>query len=155
VIVHLFGQIADIPRLLSAAGNVPVIEDTAHAPLSFLHGRMAGEFGLASFYSFASTKYWPAGGGGLAVVHDPELAGRMDRAAQPLPSPSCLREFRNLLLQGAKSVVFTRRLYGLFGKPARRWAEEWALLEPQLDMITIQRSHAAGALRQASRFRAR
>ena len=81
VIVHLFGQVADIPGLLAAAGDVPVIEDAAHAPLSFLNGKMAGAFGLASFYSFASTKYWPAGGGGLAVVHDRNLAGKMARAA--------------------------------------------------------------------------
>src|SRR6516164_7122619 len=52
IIVHLFGHLADIPGLLASAGNVPVIEDAAHAPLSFLHGRMAGEFGSASFYSF-------------------------------------------------------------------------------------------------------
>ena len=58
-----------MPALLAVAGGAPVIEDAAHAPLSYLNGRMAGSFGVAGFYSFASTKYWPAGGGGLAVVH--------------------------------------------------------------------------------------
>jgi perosamine synthetase len=152
VVVHLFGHLADIPGLLAAAGNVPVIEDAAHAPLSFLNGRMAGEFGQASFYSFASTKYWTAGGGGLAVVHDPLLAVRMARATGSLAPPSRARDFRNLMLQAAKSAVFSRPLYGVFGKPMRRWAEQWALLEPSLDMIAIQRSHAAAACRQASRF---
>ena len=152
VIVHLFGQLADMPGLLSAAGNVPVIEDSAHAPLSFLNGRMAGQFGVASFYSFASTKYWPAGGGGLAVVHDPDLAWSMARAAQELPAPSRALEIRTLMLQAAKSMVFSRRLYGVLGKPMRRWADAWALLEPCLDMVAIQRSHAAVARRQSTRF---
>jgi dTDP-4-amino-4,6-dideoxygalactose transaminase len=152
LIVHLFGHVADIPALLSVAGNVPVIEDTAHAPLSFLHGRMAGEFGVASFYSFASTKYWPAGGGGLAVVHYPRLARRMTELAAELPSPPRLYEIRMLMMQAAKAIVFTPRLYGVLGKPLRQWVEQWALLEPQLDEMSIPRSQASAARRQARRF---
>jgi dTDP-4-amino-4,6-dideoxygalactose transaminase len=34
----------------------------------------------------------------------------------------------------------------------RRWADGWALLEPCLDMSRIQRTQAAAARRQASRF---
>ena len=70
VAVHLFGQLAEMPAVLAAARGVPVIEDSAHAPLSYWNASMAGSFGVATFYSFASTKYWPAGGGGLAVVND-------------------------------------------------------------------------------------
>src|SRR5262245_38519014 len=109
VIVHLFGHVADVPRLLSAAGNVPVIEDAAHAPLSFLNGRMAGEFAAASFYSFASTKYWPAGGGGLAIANDVVLAHNLSERARQLAPPSRLQEIRNLILQAAKAAVFHRR----------------------------------------------
>ena len=112
VIVHLFGHMADVPALLAAAGNVPVIEDTAHAPLSYLHGHMAGGFGLASFYSFASTKYWPAGGGGLAAprlrdrsIGSPhELAllvrvGEHERGQPPVEAcPKSLLVGRELLL---------------------------------------------------------
>jgi dTDP-4-amino-4,6-dideoxygalactose transaminase len=152
VVVHLFGQLADVPALLAAGGNVPVIEDTAHAPLSYLNGRMAGEFGLASFYSFASTKYWPAGGGGLAVVHRPELAWSMARQVRDLPTPSRPLELRTLVLQAAKSATFSRHVYGFLGRPMRRWADQWALLEPRLEMKAILRSHAAVANRQALRF---
>jgi dTDP-4-amino-4,6-dideoxygalactose transaminase len=152
VIVHLFGQVADVPSLLAVAGNIPVIEDAAHAPLSFLLGRMVGEFGMGSFYSFASTKYWPAGGGGLAVVHDPEVHMRMIRAVQSLHPPPRSREIRNLFMQAAKSAVFSRPAYGFLGRPMRRWADGWALLEPCLDMLRIQSTQAAAARRQASRF---
>jgi dTDP-4-amino-4,6-dideoxygalactose transaminase len=152
VVVHLFGQMADMPAILTVAREVPVIEDAAHAPLSYLNERMAGSFGVASFYSFASTKYWPAGGGGLAVVNDLTLAREVARAAQSLLPPSRLQELRNLILQGAKATVFSRKLYGIFGKPMRRWMEKWAILEPSLDQNAIQRSYAAVASRQASRF---
>ncbi len=152
VVVHLFGQMADMPALLAAARNVPVIEDAAHAPLSSLNGNMAGSFGLASFYSFASTKYWPAGGGGLAVVNDPALARKVARAAESLRPPSRLQEARNLILQASKAMVFSRRLYGILGKPLRRWMERWAILEPGLDLNAIQRSYAAVASRQTLLF---
>lgn len=152
VVVHLFGQMADMPALLAAAGNVPMIEDTAHAPLSYLNGRMAGSFGLAGLYSFASTKYWPAGGGGLAVVSDQTLARKLARLTDHLAPPSRLVQLRNLIFQAAKTAVFSRRLYGVFGRPMRRWADKWALLEPRLDLNAIQRPYAAVASRQATRF---
>jgi dTDP-4-amino-4,6-dideoxygalactose transaminase len=152
VAVHLFGQLADMPALLGAAGAAPVIEDCAHAPLSYLNGRMAGRFGVASFYSFASTKYWPAGGGGLAVVHHTTLARKLDDTIRTLFPPARVQELRGLVLQAAKAAVFHRRLYGFFGRPMRRWADKWALLEPCLDLQAIQRSWAAVARRQALRF---
>jgi hypothetical protein len=141
-----------MPAVMAIAGKRPVIEDAAHAPLSCLNGRRAGEFGLASFFSFASTKYWPAGGGGLAMVHDPVLADAFARTAASLVLPHRLTELRNVLMQGAKSAVFRRRCYGFIGKPMRRWAEKWALLEPHLDLVAIPRPYAAVACRQASAF---
>lgn len=152
VAVHLFGQMADMPALLESAKGIPVIEDAAHAPLSYLNGLMAGSLGLASFYSFASTKYWPAGGGGLAVVNDATLARTLSRATEALCPPSRWEELRNLILQTSKAAVFSRSLYGIVGKPMRRWVEKWALLEPSLDLNAIQRSYAAVASRQALRF---
>jgi perosamine synthetase len=152
VAVHLFGQLADMDAIGAIAGKAPVIEDVAHAPLSYWKGRMAGSFGIAGFYSFASTKYWPAGGGGLVMVNDPVLSGRLAGIVQCLAPPPRLEELRNLAMQAAKAVVFTRPLYGVFARPMRRWAEGWALLEPCLDLSAIQRSYAAAACRQAMRF---
>jgi perosamine synthetase len=152
VAVHLFGQLANMPALLAAAGGAPVIEDAAHAPLSYLNGRMAGRFGAAAFYSFASTKYWPAGGGGLAIVHQAIPACQLAGAVRSLSPPPRAQELRCLVLQAAKAVVFDRRLYGFFGRPMRRWTDKLALLEPCLDLQAIQRSWAAVACRQALRF---
>lgn len=155
VAVHLFGQLADMPSVLAAARGFPVIEDSAHAPFSFWNTRMAGTLGVASFYSFASTKYWPAGGGGLAVVNDPTLARKLADLVRPLSPASRLEEIRNVLLLATKAAVFHRRLYGTCGRPMRRWADNWALLEPCLDLKAIQRSWAAVACRQAMRLQVR
>jgi dTDP-4-amino-4,6-dideoxygalactose transaminase len=152
VAVHLFGQLADMPAVMAASGDVPVIEDTAHAPLSYLEGRMAGAFGVARFYSFASTKYWPAGGGGLIVLNEETLASPLETAVRSLLPASGPEEFRSLLLQGTKAAVFQRPLYGFCGKPLRRWAEKWALLEPALDRHSIRRPWAAVARRQVPRM---
>ena len=155
VAVHLFGQVADIPAILAVANGRPVIEDAAHAPLSYLGKREVGTFGAAAFYSFASTKYWPAGGGGLAVVNDARVAERLAREIPNLASPPWARELRNIFLQAAKAAVFSRPLYGVCGRPLRRWAEHWALLEPSLDLNAVQRPWAAVACRQALRMQGR
>jgi len=55
VAVHLFGQLADMPALLDASGGVPVIEDAAHAPLSFLQGQMAGGMGTGVTVDYVDT----------------------------------------------------------------------------------------------------
>jgi dTDP-4-amino-4,6-dideoxygalactose transaminase len=152
VAVHLFGQLADMPAILSAVGGLPVIEDAAHAPFSYLNGSMAGRLGIASFYSFASTKYWPAGGGGLAVLNDVNLTQKMADETSALLPLSRFEELRNVFLQAAKAAVFCSPLYGICGRPMRRWAEKWALLEPCLDLKSIYRSGAAVACRQALRM---
>jgi len=82
-------------------------------------------------------------------VHDSKLAGRFAALAQSMARPSLFQEVRNLGLQTAKSAVFKRSLYGIFGKPMRRWVEKWALLEPRLDLMAIQSPQAAVACRQA------
>ena len=152
VAVHLFGQLANMPEIIIAAGDVPVIEDAAHAPLSFLNGRIAGGFGVGSFYSFASTKYWPAGGGGLVVLNDATLRSALSYEVEALHPAAAAQEWRNLFLQAAKAAVFHRRVYGIVGKPLRSYAEPLALLEPSLDLRAVNRSWAAVARRQAARL---
>jgi dTDP-4-amino-4,6-dideoxygalactose transaminase len=155
VVGHLFGNVADLKRIRDAAGPVPLIEDTVHAPLSRFDGRDVGHFGVACFHSFASTKYWPAGGGGLLVVRDRSLADRVGEEVRQLRRPSPGDEWRNLFLQVAKAIVFSRALYGVAGLPFRTWAEAKAILEPALSHKQIHRHQASVAIRQALRFRER
>jgi perosamine synthetase len=77
--VHLAGLPADLPGVLAAAGELPVIEDVAHAfpsPVAACGGRLAGTIGHAGAFSFYATKTITTGEGGMLVTDDAALADR-------------------------------------------------------------------------------
>jgi dTDP-4-amino-4,6-dideoxygalactose transaminase len=75
VLVHLYGQCADIESILSLCEfyAIPLIEDAAEALGSHYRGRCAGSFGKASVFSFNGNKIITTSGGGMLVSHDAEL----------------------------------------------------------------------------------
>ncbi len=80
VVVHLYGQPADMDRIvkLCRAHKVALIEDCAQAHGARLHGRRVGTFGDAATFSFYPTKNLGAlGDGGAVAVADPALAERI------------------------------------------------------------------------------
>jgi dTDP-3-amino-2,3,6-trideoxy-4-keto-D-glucose/dTDP-3-amino-3,4,6-trideoxy-alpha-D-glucose/dTDP-2,6-dideoxy-D-kanosamine transaminase len=77
IVTHLYGQMADMPNLLLAAGRlgIPVIEDCAQAHGAELDGRRAGNWGTIGCYSFYPTKNLGAlGDAGAIVTNDAALA---------------------------------------------------------------------------------
>jgi dTDP-4-amino-4,6-dideoxygalactose transaminase len=80
--VHLYGQPADMPRLMEVASthNLAVVEDCCQAHLATCEGRPIGSFGHAAAYSFYPTKNLAAlGDGGAVTTADDRLATRMRR----------------------------------------------------------------------------
>lgn len=76
--VHLFGQSADMERVVEASGEVPVIEDCAQAWGADFNGRMVGSIGLMGAFSFFPSKNLGCfGDGGLITTGDEGLAGRL------------------------------------------------------------------------------
>jgi dTDP-4-amino-4,6-dideoxygalactose transaminase len=79
--VHLYGQMADMPRLMSIAeqNGLTVVEDAAQAIGAELpYGRRAGSLGAVGCFSFFPTKNLGAfGDAGLCVTNDAELAERL------------------------------------------------------------------------------
>jgi dTDP-4-amino-4,6-dideoxygalactose transaminase len=85
VLVHLYGQPADLPRICELAGHhgIPVIEDCAQAHGARVQGRRVGTWGRAGTFSFYPTKNLGAlGDGGAVATGDPELAAQVRRLRQ-------------------------------------------------------------------------
>ncbi|OFV99462.1 MAG: hypothetical protein A3F68_09060 [Acidobacteria bacterium RIFCSPLOWO2_12_FULL_54_10] len=75
--VHLYGQCADMDRLLSLAKqhSLPVVEDAAQSILARYGGRPAGSMGNCGCLSFFPTKnLGGAGDGGMILTNDSKLA---------------------------------------------------------------------------------
>ena len=80
--VHLYGQCAEMNRLLAIAeqNELPVIEDSAQAVGAEDQGRRAGSMGLAGCFSFYPTKnLGGAGDGGIITTNDDSFAQRVRR----------------------------------------------------------------------------
>lgn len=76
--VHLYGQPADMDRLVPLAGRhqLRLVEDAAQAHGATIGGRGAGTFDLGTF-SFYATKNLTTGEGGMITTNDAGLADRL------------------------------------------------------------------------------
>lgn len=85
IVTHLYGQCADVPKLLAActARGIPLIEDCAQAHGAMINGRRAGSFGAMGCFSFYPTKNLGAiGDGGALVTSDPVLHDHIQKLRQ-------------------------------------------------------------------------
>lgn len=137
IVVHLYGQPADMDALGQAAGRagLAVIEDAAQAHGATWHDQRVGSFGLAGCFSFYPAKNLGAfGDAGAVVTSDTQLAGRI----------------RSMSDHGRASGSHDR--HDLAGTNSRLDALQAAVLSaklPRLDYWTRQRRAAAARYRSA------
>jgi dTDP-4-amino-4,6-dideoxygalactose transaminase len=84
IAVHLFGQMADMPRLVAVTQRlgVPLIEDAAQAHGARFAGRRAGSIGVAAAFSFYPGKNLGAlGDAGAIISADAGLIARTRQLA--------------------------------------------------------------------------
>jgi pyridoxal phosphate-dependent aminotransferase EpsN len=90
VVVHVFGQTANLHPLLSTCDDygVPVIEDAAEALGAKYGDRYSGTLGLFGVYSFNGNKIITTSGGGMLVTEDEVLAEHARKLASQAREPA-------------------------------------------------------------------
>jgi perosamine synthetase len=79
VVVHIFGQAADMDPIMELARehNLTVIEDCAQAPYATYKGRSVGSLGHLGVFSLNYHKHIHTGEGGMVTTNDAKLAEKI------------------------------------------------------------------------------
>ena len=90
VLVHLYGQSADIDRIRALCDEyqLPLIEDAAEALGATYKGRSPGTFGKAGIFSFNGNKIITISGGGMLVSDDEEFINHARKLATQARDPA-------------------------------------------------------------------
>jgi dTDP-4-amino-4,6-dideoxygalactose transaminase len=79
VVVHIFGQAADMDPIMALAHKhgIKVIEDCAQSPFATYKGRPVGTLGDIGIFSLNYHKHIHTGEGGMCTTNDDDLAERL------------------------------------------------------------------------------
>ncbi|MCA9889158.1 MAG: aminotransferase class I/II-fold pyridoxal phosphate-dependent enzyme [Anaerolineae bacterium] len=89
IVVHLYGQSADMDAIMAICDRYGVIvqEDAAEALGTYYKGRHAGTIGRAGVFSFNGNKIITTSGGGMLVSEDEEIINHARKLATQAREP--------------------------------------------------------------------
>ncbi len=98
VVVHLYGQSADMDTILEVCNqyDVTVIEDAAEALGALYKGRHVGTMGHSAIFSFNGNKIITTSGGGMVVTDEAEIAEKIRFWATQAKEPSMHYEHKEI-----------------------------------------------------------
>lgn len=79
IVVHYGGRPAELDALRAAVGDIPIIEDCAHATGARYKGHHVGTFGVMGCFSFHAVKNLAMGDGGALTLASDALVARARR----------------------------------------------------------------------------
>ena len=111
IVTHTFGIPANIARIRKVVGNLPVIEDCAHAFGSRYGGVQVGNFFDMAVFSFGNGKFPAFGSGGLLVINNNQYDAVVRKRVNALKPTSMLNELRFISRQLVYSLLYSRLGY--------------------------------------------
>ena len=113
--VHLYGQPADMPKIMAISKkfNLFVLEDCAQAHFAEVQGKRAGTWGIVSTFSFFPGKNLGAYGDAGAILTDnQDLADKMRKYANHGALKKHFHEFEgvNSRLDGLQAAILSAKL---------------------------------------------
>lgn len=140
--VHLGGSVADMDTIMavSAARNIPVVEDACQSHLAQWKGRHVGSIGRAGCFSFQASKNLNSGEGGALITNDQALADQAfafhnNGGPRPGSDLAYRRAALNLRLTEFQASLLLSQMTRLETQSAHRQANA-AYLTQQLNLIS-------------------
>lgn len=117
VLVHMFGNPADMDSILSICNDIAVIEDCAQSLYSKYKGHYTGTLSEYAFFSFRSGKYISAGEGSAIFIDNPFKRKSIKTIIDRFEPKNAYNEIINSVATYIKSTFYKRPLYGTIGYP--------------------------------------
>lgn len=113
IVQNTFGLSSDLDAIMVIAKekNIIVIEDCTHGLGGFYKGRKNGTIADASFFSTQWNKPFSTGIGGMAYVHDKDVAEKMKSIEKTSKAPSFLERVQLSVLLSVRSIMKAPAVY--------------------------------------------